>query len=106
MPNCFSLTRRSALEAGPVVLQQIDDEMRAHFGAPEDPNHWLNGWYDYIGFSLAMGKSPEWLQQDIDGEILSAKDESTLKFWSEMRDIHGWLFTNFTHDAWAEIGRM
>ena len=34
MPNCFSLTRTTDKDAGPVSLKQVDDEMRRHFKEP------------------------------------------------------------------------
>jgi hypothetical protein len=105
MPNRFSLTRRSALADGPVSLQQIDKEICEHFFLPCSEEEWHHGWYNYIGFHLAMGWSFERLGQDIEGEILCAKDRSAINYWGHMQDILNWLAANFTPDAWAEIGK-
>lgn len=55
MPNCFTLTKKG--EDKPAVLQDIDDEMRAHFGEPPDNKHWLWCWYDCIGLALSCGET-------------------------------------------------
>ena len=108
MPNCFSLTRKSNLEAGPVVLQKVDEEMCAYFGQEVHPKYWYCGWYDAIGFSLAMGKN--WQQIRVDLSIYVAEDilkkKWDLMFWDRRRiEITNWLEENFTYDAWAEIGK-
>lgn len=104
MPNCFTLTRRSNLEAGPVVLQKIDDELREHFHAPPDKVNWFNGWYNYIGYFLAFGWSWTKLRQDIDAEcLMSPVDSGAHKHWALNRDILDWLEANFTSDAWYEL---
>jgi hypothetical protein len=58
MPACFQLYRKADGEnAEPVAFQTIDEEMCAHFNVPCDPVKYLHGWYDNIGFSLAIGKN-------------------------------------------------
>ena len=59
MPNYFELARKSNPEAGPVVLQELDEELCKHFGVPCDAKRYLGGWYDSIGLSLAMGDTFE-----------------------------------------------
>ena len=44
MPNCFSLTRKSSMDAGPVAPFEIDNEMREHFKEP--PSGDLSNLYD------------------------------------------------------------
>jgi len=44
-------------------FQDIDDKMCAHFGVPPDPKWYYKGWYDTIGFALAMGKSWDWMRE-------------------------------------------
>jgi len=92
MPNCFSLTRKSNPEAGPVKLTLIDEELCSHLGVEVHPEYWVHGWYNSIGLMLAMGKS--W---DECREIF--KDSDVLL------PIIDYLEANFITDAWAEIGR-
>ena len=58
MPACFTLTRKG--ESKPANLQEIDDEMRQAFGEEPDADRWLWGWYDTIGYGLALGR--DWAQ--------------------------------------------
>ena len=102
MPNCFSLTRKSDLEAGPVVLQVIDEEMCKHFGVPCDPKIYHAYWYQTIGFSLACGKTFEDIRDDVRSQIANATD-----ILHNLQDLHqiaicDWLEANFTTNAWAE----
>ncbi len=55
MPNCFSLTRKG--ESEPMKLQDVDTLIAAHVGEVCDPVRWCRGWYDTIGFGLAMGET-------------------------------------------------
>jgi len=92
MPNYFTLTRKSNIEAGPVNFATIDEEICAHLGVEVDNVHWYAGWYDNIGLMLAIGKS-----------------------WNEMREIFkdsdallpviDFLEANFTANAWYQYGR-
>ena len=89
--NCFTLTRRSNLDAGPVALQLIDDELRVALGAAPSASEWYCGWYDTIGFALAMGRNFEWCREHLDSPRLLP--------------VIDWLDANFTANAWAERGR-
>ena len=53
MPNCFQILDKVSGE--PVVLQHVDERLCQHFGVPVDPDSWYLGWYDAIGFELAIG---------------------------------------------------
>lgn len=107
MPNCFQLTRKSDLSAGPVSLMKIDKEMCAHFNAPVDPVKYHAYWYDIIGFSLAMGRSfgdqrAEFKEQLIK---LSEKQED-LYHAAEVQhllDVCNWLDANFISDAFYSM---
>jgi len=92
MPNCFTLTRKSNPEAGPVQLALIDEELCAHLGVEVHPQYWVHGWYNTIGLMLSVGKS--W---DEGREIF--KDSDVLL------PIIDYLEANFITDAWAEVGR-
>jgi hypothetical protein len=54
MPNCFQLICKKTNE--PARLQSVDDEIWRFFNEEPDPNQWCLGWYNVIGFGIAMGK--------------------------------------------------
>lgn len=62
MPVRFALTPRIDPANGPMALQHIDDGIAEYLGVPSDPEHWCFGWYDVIGFRLALGQT--WQQID------------------------------------------
>lgn len=87
MPNCFQLIQ----DGEAVRLQEVDDKMREHFGAPPDAERWYEQWYDTVGFALALGK--DWT------EIRAMFADC------ELDPVIDWLETNYTVDAWVEVGR-
>lgn len=97
MPNYYSLTRKSAPEGGPVHAQQIDDEMRVHFGAPPSATEWFRQWKDYVGMYLAMGRTFEYLR-NLPNYNNEPWPENLKREWIEVID---WLDANFVADAWA-----
>lgn len=106
MPNCFSLTRKSDLKAGPVKLTTIDEEMCKHFNVPCDPKLWYHYWYDIIGFGIATGKSLDDQRKIIEEQIIRNTEDSEYDSWDKRTlEIINWLDENFTSDTWAEIGR-
>ena len=101
MPACFTLTRKG--ESKPASLQAIDDEMRIEFGEEPDKKRWLWGWYNVVGFGLAMGR--DWTQLREQFAEDSAEDEESVEFCCSMLRVIDWLEANFTANAWAERGR-
>lgn len=100
MPNCFSLTRKTDLAAGPVGLNTIDAEMCEHFGVPVHPKYYaMDDWYNSIGFNVAMGRSME--SQRAWGGIFP-----DWPYTDNQLKALDWLIANFTEDAWAQIGRF
>lgn len=83
MPNCFSLTKVGTRQ--PESLQKVDDDMRRHFGAPADPDRWYKGWYDTIGFAIAMGKQVDWIRENMSG----------------LNEVTDWLAGHYEWNAWA-----
>lgn len=57
MPNCFQLFRQGSGNAQSFMA--VDNAICAYLDVPADDVEYVNGWYDYIGFSLACGKSLE-----------------------------------------------
>ena len=101
MPNCFTLTREG--ESKPASLQAIDDEMRIAFGEEPDEERWLWGWYDTIGYGLAMGRTWEQLREQFAED--PAESERTNMFRRRMLAVIDWLDEHYTPNAWAEVGR-
>jgi hypothetical protein len=96
MPNFFRLTRKSAPEAGPVVLNTVDEEIAALVGEPVDNRRYCCGWFDLIGGRLAGGMS--W--GEIRAAHLSLKtqypDDADLAAFQDMLvKITDWLEANF-----------
>lgn len=87
MPNCFQLVRKSDTNAGPVVLQQIDDEMREAFHEPPDTEHWYRDWYNWAGLYLALGKTFDQIREIVKDDVQGLR-------------IVEWLDANFTSSAW------
>lgn len=98
MPNCFTLSRKA--EPGkPISFITIDEELCAALGKPCDPNKYYLGWYDMIGFRLAMGQSFDDIQQYLIHDCSDHHD------WAvEMLRVSTYLREHFVSDAWAEIG--
>ena len=90
MPNCFTLTRKGA--SAPSKFADIDNELCAHLGVQPDPIRYYQGWYDCIGFALAIGKTWDWMRKEW------AED-------TELLPIIDYLEAHYVSDAWAEIGR-
>lgn len=101
MPSCFQLLDKKTNQ--PAILQRIDELMCAHFQEPCHPKHWFHGWYNYIGLSLATGKSFE----DITAKCLDYIEEQGvdlegIKYWLQMLKINLWLAKNYNSNAFYE----
>lgn len=90
MPNCFALTRKGCNE--PESLIAVDEAICAHLGVEIHPVNYVDGWYDSVGFMLAMGRN--W--QQIREAGFSGKN---------LPKIIDFLEANYISSAWAEIGR-
>ena len=101
MPACFTLTRKG--ESTPSSLQHIDDEMRVEFGEEPDEIRWLWGWYNVVGFGLAMGR--DWTQLRKQFAEDPAESERTNMSRRRMLAVIDWLETHYVSNAWAERGR-
>ena len=87
MPNYFKLHRDGSL----VHLIQVDEEMSRHFGEEPHPTKWFAGWYNSIGFYLAMGRSWDeiraiYAEDAVDGPLAI--------------EIINWLDANFQVNSW------
>ena len=96
MPNCFSLTKKG--QATPSLLSDIDEELCALLGKPVHPKRYVIGWVGSIGFALACGKDWAWIR-----EIFQSYSDAGENL-TEEHEVLDYLETNYTPDAWAEIG--
>lgn len=87
MPRCFTLTKKGTDKRA--VLQDIDAEMRVHFGEPPDNERWLWHWYACIGLALAHGKT--WDEQ-----------RELLEDSPELLKIIDYLEDHYVPDCWSE----
>ena len=95
------------MEAGPVLLHKIDEEMCEYMGAPVDDDKWCLGWYDSTGLRLACGDSFEKIKADYRGYIeeYEAKDEHDMvEFYTLLNKATEWLDEHFTPNSWHEVG--
>ena len=83
MSNYFCLRKLGSPE--PQRLQEIDDDMRRHFGAPLDPERWYRNWYETIGLSIAMGI-----------ELPKMRE-----IWNDRIEVIDWLVGTYEWSAWA-----
>jgi len=85
MPNCFSLTRVGMRT--PQRLQEVDNDMRRHFGAEADPERWYENWYNTIGLCIALGHGPDKIRELVQGEGAN--------------EVIDWLVCNYEWDTWV-----
>lgn len=84
MPACFNLTPRNGTE--PEQLSEIDNKMRAHFGAPPDPKKWYENWYNIEGLGIALGHDWDKLRE----------------ICPDRKPIIDWLEENYIMNAWYQ----
>lgn len=101
MPNCIQLTKHGEQKATPFVV--IDQEICTHFNVPCHPKQWHHGWYDFIGFMLAIGKDWAWLHAECKDPYPGKQmDAETTAYWQHMDDIVTFLEQRYTTAAWYE----
>jgi hypothetical protein len=98
MPNCIQLTRIGSRE--PSTFQDIDTAICASLGFQWDETRWAEGWYDFICFALACGRSFEWIGNNLQEQMAKGAD------WAlPLLRINHFLLENYTSDAWYEFKR-
>lgn len=98
MPVCFQLFKKGSSEAE--VLTKVDEAICEHLGVPCDPVQWRFGWYDLLGFKMAMGAS---LGSEELREFARDCDEGQETPW--MTKILAFLEENYTNTSWREVGK-
>lgn len=95
MPVCFQLIDRCTGQ--PAVLQQVDSHICQALDLPWSQTKWVNGWYDFIGFLLACGKSFPQVTDLCHDDPYSSGDH-----WLTMRRINHFLMERYESSAWWE----
>lgn len=93
MPNCFQLFKKGSAEA--VVLNKVDEELCALLDIPVDPEMYVIGWFDCIGWYIAMGKPLG--SQELRDKINSFPVKDKLLKCLDYLEEH------YTSDAWSEL---
>jgi hypothetical protein len=116
MPNCFQLSKKSSPTFEPIKLSVLDDEICAYMGVEPDEIKYYCGWYDYIGFRLAMGNNfdqikaslNEWLEDVRSGKsgYTGQEQEDMQGHIAKLMAINTYLQANYVSNAWAEVGRQ
>ena len=100
MPNCIQLISRETNEA--TKFSTIDDRLCQWLGVEPDKERYHAAWYDIIGFRLALGQSFAQIKEYFTKEMQTSKYSDE---YAHLWRIADWLETNYTCNAWAEIGR-
>ena len=99
MLNGFTLTRKTNLDAGPVSLAEIDDELCAALGFVRDKDKYHLQWADTIGQALACGQSFDTIIR----HCKEAIEEAPGNYFETKLQIVKYLNNNYNCcDAWAE----
>lgn len=101
MPNCFQLIRKS--DGKPELLTKIDELICAHLNRPVHPTQYVESWFDIIGYDCAMGRSFEQIREKYRKMI--EEENYDKEFWERQIGITEFLETQFTPDAWYQVGR-
>jgi hypothetical protein len=101
MPACFQLIDRQTGQ--PAIFQQIDDKMRESFGAPPNDKEYMNGWYDSIGFRLALGKTWNDIRDEFEleyrSDVNSGRERS---IYPRLISITNWLEDHYESSSWYQ----
>jgi hypothetical protein len=98
MPACFQLIDKETGQ--PAIFQEIDDKMRESFGAPPDDKNYMNGWYDSIGFRLAIGKDWNAIREEFESEYRNDINSGVKSVYPRLISITNWLEDHYSSNAW------
>jgi hypothetical protein len=99
MPNCFALYRLNDPKKTFVSLSKIDEEICEMMNVPCDEKKYYYGWYDIIGFRLAMGETFDDMISGNEAKGIGALEDPIYQ------QIARWLEANYGSDAWSQRGR-
>jgi len=100
MAQYFTLTRLGSKE--PAILQDVDRAICQNIGTRFDDISWTEGWYDLIGFRLAMGHSFSQITDYLNERIADTGiDMAWRDDYRTLLRINHYLMDNYTSDAWC-----
>ncbi len=95
MPQCFQLFRQGS--NAPQSFSVVDNAICAYLDVEADADKYVNGWYDYIGFELACGKTFVEIGEGLQRYVVEGRPWALL-----MLKINHFLLANYTSQAWWE----
>lgn len=95
MPACFTLTKIG--ENFPTSLIAVDNAICEHLGVTPSPKYYYHGWYDSIGFRLAIGKTFAEIRNDFRNGMSKPEGEH---YYGLMLKILEYLIANYEPNAW------
>ena len=111
MPNCFQLFPKTN-PSEPAILQQVDEAICANFHVDVDPKYWVAGWYNVIGFLIALkgyALGSRELRLAVvswyDTPLYRRDEKQRREYLKDQLLILKYLEKHYTSDSWAEIGR-
>ena len=103
MPACFALTRIG--EKVPTTINAIDTELCQAHDLEWNATRYVYGWFDDIGFSIAIGKTWDNIADKYQTDIRDEPDSPYLTHELMMLRFVHYLRQHYTADGWQEIGR-
>ena len=85
----------------PTPFNQIDKELCDLFEQPVDPEKYILGWYDAIGWRIATGRTAEQIWDEFQGYV-DANDHAN--YYSALLIALNYILDNYTSSAWYSRG--
>jgi hypothetical protein len=98
MPVCFQLFSKETNQ--PEKLSLVDDRLCAFLGVTPHEHNYVHGWYDSIGFRLAIGKTFPQIREEFN-EKISYEAEYKSVYQNLIRCLD-WLEENYSTNSWWE----
>jgi hypothetical protein len=98
MAAYFQLRRKGEPDSEPIDLNALDEEICKRYGETPHERRYYLGWYDSIGFRLALGDSWDAIRAGLQPE--EKDDDAYRDVLSRLREIATWLEEQFEVRAW------
>jgi hypothetical protein len=99
MPNCFVLRKKGSEKNE--MLADVDVELCGVLNVPVHAKFWVRSWYDTIGLLIALGNQLG--STELRKKALDIYEEGEPR--EDITKILDYLETNYTSDAWYQVGR-
>lgn len=98
MAAYFQLRRKGEPDSEPIDLNALDEQICARYGEKPDAVRYYYGWYDSIGFRLALGDSWDAIRASLQPD--EKDNEEYRAVLERLREIATWLEEQFEVKAW------